>query len=181
MFLGEKMITGKAQPEITHPNSRIAMRQTEGSQQTGAVSRTRNLAGAKRRGRPPGSKTRPKSSIPTALVEQVLEKFNGVIPPEHFEYLKSVIKGGASVSIERELDILILLLGRNLHPALVAEMLGEEEPDIDPDTGEILGTKTKVTFRRDVTDRLKVLNSILTLRHQVEKGKDEGRTANSRL
>lgn len=159
--------------EPRHANSRTGLRSTEGSKKTGAVSRTRNLSGEKRgRGRPLGSKNKSKSLVPTELAEQLLIKFEGQIPPEHFEYLKKVVKGGEAVSTERELDILILLLGRNLHPALVEEMNGQEEVDIDPETGEVLGTVNKVVFRRDVTERLKVLNSLLGLRHQVEKNKE---------
>lgn len=159
--------------EPRHANSRTGLRSTEGAKRTGAVARTRNLSGEKRgRGRPPGSKNKSKSLVPSELAEQMLIQFEGVIPPEHFTYLKKVVKGGEVVSTERELDILILLLGRNLHPALISEMGGEEEIDIDPDTGEVLGTTKKVVFRRDVTERLKVLNSLLTLRHQVEKSKD---------
>lgn len=159
--------------EPRHANSRTGLRSTEGSKRTGAVARTRNLAGEKRgRGRPPGSKNKSKSLVPTELADQLLLQFEGVIPPEHYEYLRKVVKGGEVVSTERELDILILLLGRNLHPALIAEMQGENEIDIDPDTGEVLGTVKKVVFRRDVTERLKVLNSLLGLRHQVEKNKD---------
>jgi head-tail adaptor len=75
---------------------------------------------------------------------------------------------------EKELDILILLLGRNLHPALIGEMSGEEEMKVDEETGAIT-TEKKVVFRRDVTERLKVLNSLLSLRHQVEKNKDDGK------
>ena len=155
-------------------------RTTEGSRPTGAVARTRNLSGEKAtekrgRGRPVGSRNKSKSLVPTELADQLLIQFEGVIPPEHFDYLKKVVKGGETVSTERELDILILLLGRNLHPALIAEVNGEDEVQIDPDTGEITGTVKKVTFRRDVTERLKVLNSLLGLRHQIDKGKDEGK------
>lgn len=153
--------------EPRHPNSTTGMRQTEGSKQTGAVSRTRNLSGAKRSaGRPTGSKNRSKSLVPTELADALLVKFEGVIPDEHYNYLKGVIKGGQVVSTERELDILILLLGRNLHPALI----GETNNVADPETGEVV-----TVFRKDVTERLKVLNSLLTLRHQVEKNKDEGK------
>jgi hypothetical protein len=105
----------------------------------------------------------------------MLIRFEGQIPPEHYEYLRKVVKGGEAVSTERELDILILLLGRNLHPALIEEMNGQTEIDLDPDTGEVLGTVNKVVFRKDVTERLKVLNSLLGLRHQVEKTKDDGK------
>jgi hypothetical protein len=150
-----------------------ARRPTESSQPVGAVSRTRNLSGEKRQaGRPKGSKNKSKSLVPTELANEMLLQFEGVIPAEHFNYLKSVVKGGGVVSTERELDILILLLGRNLHPALIAEMGGESEVDIDPDSGEVMGTSKRVVFRKDVTERLKVLNSLLTLRHQVEKSKD---------
>jgi hypothetical protein len=156
-------------------------RPTEGSKQTGAVARTRNLSGEKRgRGRPAGSKNKSKSLVPAELANEMLLSFEGQIPAEHFTYLKSVIKGGGIVSTEKELDILIVLLGRNLHPALIGEMGGEEEISEDPDTGEITTSK-KVVFRRDVTERLKVLNSLLSLRHQVEKNKDDGKDGSAPL
>lgn len=168
-------MAGVSIPEARHANSRTAMRDTEGSKATGAVARTRNLSGEKRgRGRPAGSKNKSKSLVPTELANQMLLSFEGQIPPEHFEYLKRVVKGGDVVSTEKELDILIVLLGRNLHPALIGEMAGEEEVTVDEETGEVT-TRNKVVFRRDVTERLKVLNSLLSLRHQVEKNKDDGK------
>jgi len=151
-------------------------RPTEGAKQTGAVARTRNLSGEKRnKGRPAGSTNKSKSLVPTDLADKMLLAFQGNIPAEHYNYLKSVVKGGAAVSAEKELDILILLLGRNLHPALVGEMEPEKEVVVDDETGEVSMTEKKVVFRRDVTERLKVLNSLLTLRHQVEKAKDDGK------
>lgn len=157
------------------------VRPTEGSKPTGAVARTRNLSGEKRSaGRPPGAKNKPKSMLPTELANEMLAKFDGVIPAEHFEYLKSVVKGGGLVSTEKELDIMILLLGRNLHPALVEEMGGSDEISVDEDTGEVTTVK-RVGFRRDVTDRLKVFNSLLTLRHNIDKSKDDGKPTNQPL
>lgn len=151
----------------------VPPRETEGSKQTGAVSRTRNLSGEKRgRGRPKGSTNKSKSLVPTELADKMLVAMQEVLPPEHYEYMKKVIKGGDVVSTERELDILILLLGRNLHPALIGEMVPKSEPTFDEETGEVTGETTNVVFRKDVTERLKVLNSLLTLRHQVEKAKD---------
>jgi hypothetical protein len=90
------------------------------------------------------------------------------LPPEHFEYLKGVVKKGDVISTERELDILILLLGRNLHPALI-----EETHNISPTEGDDPDSKPVTVFRKDVTERLKVLQSLLNLRHQMEKSKDE--------
>lgn len=156
-------------------------RPTEGARPTGAVARTRNLSGEKRRaGRPSGATNKSKSLVPTDLADKMLLAFEGNIPAEHYAYLKSVVKGGSAVSAEKELDILILLLGRNLHPALVGEMGGEEEVSVNDETGEV-SVERKVVFRRDVTERLKVLNSLLTLRHQIDKGKDDGKVGNQPL
>lgn len=159
---------GVSVPAAKHANSTTAKRESEGSKQTGAVARTRNLSGAKRSpGRPAGSKNKSKSLIPTELADQMLVKMQGTIPAEHFEYLKKVIKGGDVVSTEKELDILIVLLGRNLHPALIEETHNVPSDPADPESAGV------TVFRKDVTERLKVLNSLLTLRHQIDKAKDE--------
>lgn len=158
------------------PRTQLVRRPTEGSKKTGAVSRTRNLAGEKRgRGRPPGSKNKAKSMVPADLAEAMLLKFQGSIPKEHFEYLKSVIHKGDAISTKKELDILILLLGRNLHPALVDEMSPVSDVVVDEETGEVTETAKRVVFRKDVTERLKVLNSLLTLRNQIDKNEDSGK------
>lgn len=167
-------MTGVTVPAAKHANSTTANRESEGPRKTGAVARTRNLSGAKRSpGRPTGSRNKSKSLIPTELADQMLVKMQGQIPAEHFEYLKRVIKGGDVVSTEKELDILIVLLGRNLHPALIEETFGEPEEEQEPQPHGGTLTRTRTVFRKDVTERLKVLNSLLTLRHQIDKAKDE--------
>ncbi len=165
-----------------HANSRTAKRDSEGSKQTGAVARTRNLSGAKRgRGRPPGSKNKSKSLVPVELADELLLKMKDTLPAEHYEYLKGVVKQGDAIATEKELDILILLLGRNLHPALIEETIAfDEEPDEVTEElegqahgGALKRNRTVTFFRKDVTERLKVLQSLLNLRHQMEKSKDE--------
>lgn len=153
-----------------HANSTTAKRESEGSKQTGAVARTRNLSGEKRsRGRPAGSRNKPKSLVPVELADELLLKMKDTLPPEHFDYLKGVIKRGDAIAAEKELDILIVLLGRNLHPALIEETHNVPSDPEDPESGGV------TVFRKDVTERLKVLNSLLSLRHQMEKSKDEAK------
>lgn len=174
-------MTALSIPEAKHANSRTAKRDSEGSKQTGAVARTRNLSGAKRgRGRPPGSKNKSKSLVPTELADELLLKMKDVLPPEHYDYLKGVIKAGDAIATEKELDILILLLGRNLHPALIEETIAFDEVEEEGDTledqphgGALKRTRSVTFFRKDVTERLKVLQGLLNLRHQMEKSKDE--------
>lgn len=139
----------------------VAVRATEGPKDTGAVSRGKG-------GRPVGSKNKPKSLIPTELAEAMLLTMEKQLPPEHFAYMKGVIKDGKAISTKQELDALVLLLSRNLYPALISETMphiGKDEDGEDVDTGPV--------FRRDVTERLKVLNSLLSLRHQIDK-RDDG-------
>ena len=140
-----------------------AVRSTEGVKDTGAVSRGKG-------GRPAGSKNKPKGLLPPELAEQILLTMQDQLPPEHFEYMRSVIRDGKAISTSKELDALILLLSRNLYPALIAETfktVSDEEEDPD-------GTKVKVPeFRKDVTERLKVLNGLLNLRHQIDKRADD--------
>jgi hypothetical protein len=100
------------------------------------------------------------------------------VPPEHYEYLKGVIKDGKTVSTKSELDTLILLLGRNLWAALIDEMRPPTPPENIEDAMEMVkdtgDTAPKQWFRRDVTERLKALTSLLTLRANIEK-RDEGK------
>jgi hypothetical protein len=99
------------------------------------------------------------------------------LPKEHFEYVKGVVKDGKAVSTKNELQTLILLLSRNLWGALIDEMRPPAAPenfdeaiDLVKETGEL---KPKQVFRKDVTERLKVLTSLLNLLHQIEKKEDD--------
>lgn len=75
----------------------------------------------------------------------------------------------------------MLILGRNLYPALLEEMKGKKDIIIDPEIAEEMGididpsnSEPKITFRRDVTERLKVWIALANLVHQIEKKDDEG-------
>jgi hypothetical protein len=161
--------------EPKHANSRTAKRATEGSRKNSGVARSDRIVTNRGRGRPPGVKNKPKSLVPTELANELLLKMESMVPPEHFKYLKGVIKDGKAVSTKQELDTLILLLNRNLWPALVAEgrltksSKVEDIVDVDPDKEDKEDDEKGPVFRKDVTERLKVLNSLLTLRHQIEK------------
>lgn len=95
------------------------------------------------------------------------------LPPEHFEYMKGVIKDGGAISTKQELDTMLLLLGRNLYPFLIAET--QKKTKVNPETGE--EEEIEPFFRKDVTERLKVWKSLLDTRAQIEKNEkpqDEG-------
>jgi hypothetical protein len=138
------------------------------------------------RGRPKGSTNKPKGLISKELASTILLEMKEMLPPEHFEYMRSVIRDGKAISVERELDTMILLLGRNLYPALVLEGKGESPDtsgdDFFDDDGEEQQAKPKAdtglkmpVFRKDVTERLKVWSALLAQKDKIERAKqDEG-------
>lgn len=175
-------------PESQARNTQLAPhRGTEGQVEgRPALPSKHTDSGARRaRGRPPGSKNKAKGLIPKELAGEILLEMKEMLPPEHFEYMRSVIRDGKAISVERELDTMILLLGRNLYPALVLEGKGES-PDtsgddfFDDEEGADKPAKKKdglrmPVFRKDVTERLKVWSALLAQKDKIERAKqDEG-------
>lgn len=119
-----------------------------------------------KRGRPAGSKNKSKSLVPEQVGQRLLEHMQMQLSPDQFEYLKGVVKDGKPIQTKDEIDTLIALLSRNLYPALIHEMLPSEE-------GGLGGI-----YRKDVTDRLKIVQGLLNLRHQIDK-RDEPDTDKS--
>ena len=103
----------------------------------------------------------------------MLLALEGQLPDDHAAYIKGVIKGKQAVSTKLELQTLIVLLSRNLWAALIEEMKPPAPPDTIEEALELVGEtgelEPKQRFRRDVTERLKVLNSLLSLLNQIEK------------
>lgn len=123
------------------------------------------------RGRPKGSKNKPKGLVPAELTEKMLPLLQKQLSPESFDYIEGVLKRGKPIETKRELDVMIAMLARNLMPAMVHETLPVDE-----------GGLGGLQYRKDVTERLKILNSMLTLRRQIEKEQDDSdKPANSVL
>lgn len=166
-------------PDSVGPHSiqNAPARKTEGQREGQKKLPSAVQAGASRNrgaGRPKGSKNKSKGLLPTELANTILLQMKEMLPPEHFQYMKGVIKEGKAISTKQELDTLILLLSRNLYPALIMEQFASDDTDDDffnedNDPKEV-DTKIKMpVFRKDVTERLKVLQGLLSLRNQVEK------------
>jgi hypothetical protein len=111
-----------------------------------------------KRGRPKGSKNKPKGLVPSEVTEEWLPVLQKQLSPESFQYVEGVLKKGKPIETKRELDVMIAMLARNLIAAISQETMGLAE----------------YGFRKDITERLKILNSMLTLRHQIEKASDDG-------
>lgn len=125
--------------------------------ETSAKARTTEGSRKGKRGRPPGSQNKSRGLIPARAGKQLLAHMQEQLSPEQFAYLKGVVADGKPIQTKDEIDTLIALLSRNLYPALIGEMLPVEEGG----SGGV--------YRKDVTDRLKIVQGLLNLRHQIDK------------
>ena len=121
------------------------------------------------RGRPKGSVNKARGLVPKDIGNKLLTHMEAQLSPDQFDYLKGVVRDGKPIQTKEELDVLIALLTRNLYPALIQEMLPEEE-------GGAGGV-----YRKDVTDRLKIVQGLLNLRHQKDKEDTGDDNANSTI
>lgn len=131
------------------------------------------------RGRPKGSKNRPKGLISPALTSEVITEMQRMLPPEQFAYIKGVAVEGKPIETKNELSILILFLSRSLYPALVLESIQDLQTtesasdffeDDDEESAPAAPAKPKApALRKDVTERLKVLQSLLSAYEKIER------------
>lgn len=136
---------------------------------TSATVRTTEGSRPGKRGRPAGSKNKSKSLVPAAVGRRLLRNMEEQLSPEQFDYLKGVISEGRPIETRNEIDVLIALLTRNLYPALIQEM----SPTEDGGAGGI--------YRKDVTDRLKIVQGLLNLRHQQDKRDEPDTDSNNTI
>lgn len=148
-----------------------AQRSTEGVKPS--ASHGKGPETTKRRGRPPGSRNKPKSLIPAELAGDILGIMKDRLPAEHFEYMQGVIQKGEAISTVKELDVLITLVRASVMPYLAAEAIPRVMPEFDDD-GNLIGQKNSLPgINRDATDRLKLLNSLISLKDTIEKRKSD--------
>lgn len=128
---------------------------TLAGQRTVAVERLSVAStGARRRGRPPGSKNKPKSVISLVEVKSLRAKLAPYLPTEDLTYLIGTLEGTESPTLQRDLDIFLALQLKAVLPALADEIKG----------GNLL---------KETTSRSSVVKELLALRFQMEK-QDKG-------
>lgn len=137
------------------------------------------------RGRPKGSPNKPKGLMPKEVMDDLLPQLKEMLPPEKFEYMKGVVKDGKPVSTRAEMEILILLVGRNLYPALLLESstsektvkpvneFFEDDEEGEPEAPIAEPKEKSIYFRKDVTERLKVLQGLLTSYEKIERADED--------
>ena len=133
----------------------VPARPSEGQGRTEAIEQKATET-KRARGRPKGAKNKPKSLLPKELASEILLKMKDTLPPDDYDYMAKVIREGKAIAVKREVQIMFALLGRNLLPFLLQESNSKSEDE-------------PAYLRKDVTERLKVWNSLANILHNIEK------------
>jgi hypothetical protein len=135
------------------------------------VSKSQGTMAERRKGRPPGAKSRPKGLIPTELADKFLDSVRPLLPEEHYQQMKLAVKEGKAISTITEAKIMLKLMG----PSLMRRLISEYDPlkGMDPEVAQELGISSDESeFKKDTNDRLKVWMDLLKLVHQMESAED---------
>lgn len=128
------------------------------------------------RGRPLGSKNKPKGLLPKEFAAEFLGVVRELLPPEHYEEMRQAIQEGKSISTLAEARITLKLMGPPIWKRLIDEARPKAQAtDIDPDALEEIGGSPvrEQTFSRDLNERLKVYMSLMDFVDKSERRDDE--------
>jgi hypothetical protein len=129
------------------------------------------------RGRPAGSKNRPKGLIPKELASEFLGVIREILPQEQYEEMRQAIQEGKTISTLAEARITLKLMGPPIWQRLLAESRPKaaEPSAIDADALDEIGGAPQQTqmFSRDLNERLKVYMSLMDFIDKSERRDDE--------
>jgi hypothetical protein len=141
------------------------------------------VATKRARGRPAGSKNKAKGLIPKEFAAEFLGVIKQILPPEHYEEMRAAIQEGKTISTLAEARITLKLMG----PPIWQRLLEESRPkvqatDIDPDALEEIGgaPEPKLSFSRDLNERMKIYLSLIDFIDKSERRDDEATDSRSK-
>src|SRR5688572_697634 len=120
------------------------------------------------RGRPKGSKNKPRTMIDRDTASALLGVVKEILPKEYYDDMRDAIRNGKNISTVNEAKILLKLMGPPLWQRLIEEARPPEQVkaiDVDPDLASELGmtTESKAQFARDTNERLKIVINLMGL------------------
>lgn len=168
-----------------HYNARLvqeaAPRETEGRVSSVAKAhKTGEMSSERSRGRPKGSKNKPKALLPAEVANDLLGVVKDILPQEYYQEMKDAIKTGKNISTINEAKILMKLMG----PPLWQRLIEESKPrdvlpaGMDSDLADEIGSVVPVeSSSKETNERMKIMISLMQLVSRLEQ--DEQGTDNS--
>ena len=138
------------------------------------------------RGRPPGSKNKPKALINKEVAHDLLGVVKQTLPPELYEEMKEAVRSGKNISTINEAKILMKMMGPPIWQRLIleAEKQGKKNVrDIDPDLVDEIGDIEEDTpvMDKDLNERIKTYIQLMQFVDKMEKNEDESDTSKKPL
>lgn len=160
------------------PIQEAAPRDTEGKRTKGNAIKTANTHSERKRGRPKGSKNKPKALIPKEVANDLLGVVKQTLPPELYDEMKQAVKSGKNISTINEARILMKLMGPPVWQRLIEEVQPKAQPiiDIDPDMADEIGplpSEDNAGFDKDLNERLKVLINLMQFVAKLEQQEND--------
>lgn len=168
-----------------HPNARstqeAAPRSTEGGVEH-SVSNKAKLSSThseRKRGRPAGSKNKPKALITKEVASELLGIVKQTLPPELYEEMKEAVRSGKNISTINEAKILMKLMGPPIWQRLIeeanqkAQMPRDFDPDLEDELGDDLPSDNVTPFNKDLNERIKVYMGLMQFVDKMERSEDQ--------
>lgn len=155
-----------------------APRATEGAKSVATHHKGNEIRSERKRGRPAGSKNKPKALIPKELASDFLGVIKEMLPPEYYADMRDAIRNGKNISTINEAKILLKLMGPPVWLRLIEESrpVQQPSPDFDDDLADEIGYEPEPKVRpfdKDLNERLKVMLQIMQFISKVESEEDE--------
>lgn len=153
-----------------------AARPTEKKKSVATQAKATDVKSSRARGRPKGSRNKPKALIPKELASEFLGVVRDILPEEYYKEMRDSIRSGKNISTINEAKILMKLMGPPVWQRLIEESRSVEQvPELDPElAGEIGPEPPRVRpFDRDLNERLKVLLAVMQFVDKMEKQDDQ--------
>lgn len=113
----------------------------------------------RKRGRPPGSKSRPHAMLSRAAIAEFSKQVGPYLAPDDLSYLTKVLAGETDPLLNKDIDIFLALQFKALLPQLAEEIKSGQ-------------------LTREATSRSSIVKELLALRFQMEKNEKGDENAN---
>lgn len=155
-----------------------APRDTEGKSTLATKTKSGETHKERKRGRPKGSKNKPKALIPKEVANDLLGVVKQTLPPELYDEMKQAVKSGKNISTINEARILMKLMGPPVWQRLIEEVQPKKaavidaDPDLIDEIGPLPGDE-QGGFDKDLNERLKVLINLMQFVAKLEQQEDD--------
>lgn len=158
------------------PRSEAAPRETEGKTTLANKTKAGETHSERKRGRPKGSKNKPKALIDKEVAADLLGVVKQTLPPELYKEMQEAVRNGKNISTINEAKILMKMMGPPIWQRLIleAERQGKKNvTDIDPELVDEFGDTGDTGEDKSLNERIKTYLQLMQFVDKMERNDDE--------